>query len=72
MRTRHILPIAVTGLASVWLLPSQSGPKIVFENIIERSGITYQMHNSVMPQKHQVETMVAGVRPGLSQPAVTK
>jgi hypothetical protein len=42
-------------------LPSQSGPKIVFDNIVERSGITYQMHNSVTPQKHQVETMVAGV-----------
>jgi hypothetical protein len=61
MSMRRILLVAVAGLAAVWLLPSQSAPKIVFENIIERSGITYEMHNSATPQRHQVETMLAGV-----------
>ena len=53
--------MAVAGLDSVWLLPSQDAPKIVFENIIEHSGIGYAMHNSVTPQKHRAETMLAGV-----------
>jgi len=53
--------VLVTGLAAGWLLPSQTGPRILFENIVKRSGVTYQMHNSVTPQKHQVETMLAGV-----------
>ncbi len=61
MSTPRILLLAVTGLAVVWLLPSQTGPAIVFENAIARSGISYEMHNSVTPQKHQVETMLAGV-----------
>jgi hypothetical protein len=58
---RHVLPVLVTGLAAVWLLPSQSGPKIVFENIVERSGITCGMHNSVTRRKHRLETMQACV-----------
>ena len=61
MRMRLILLVAVAGLDAVWLLPSQNVPKIAFENVIERCGITYEMHNSVTPQKHQVETMLAGV-----------
>lgn len=61
MSTRPILGVVVTGLAAVWLLPSQSEPKIVFENVVERSGIAYRMHNSATPQRHQVETMLAGV-----------
>jgi hypothetical protein len=58
---RLIFLLMLAGLAAAWLLPSQNAPKIVFDNVVERSGITYQMHNSVTPQKHQVETMLAGV-----------
>ncbi len=38
-----------------------SAPPIVFEDGLERSGITFRMLNSFSPQKHQVETMLAGV-----------
>jgi hypothetical protein len=34
---------------------------VTFENIIAKSGITFRMNNSVTPNKHQVETMIAGV-----------
>ena len=36
------------------------GP-IVFENVIDQTGITFMMNNSVTPQRHQVETMIAGL-----------
>jgi len=61
MSTRPVLLVVVTGLAAVWLRPSQSEPKIVFEDVVGRSGIAYEMHNSATPQRHQVETMLAGV-----------
>jgi len=34
---------------------------IRFENVVEATGITFTMDNSVTPEKHQVETMIAGV-----------
>ncbi len=34
---------------------------IVFENIIDRSGIAFRMNNSSTANRHQVETMIAGV-----------
>jgi hypothetical protein len=40
--------------------PPATGP-IVFENLIDRSGITFKMNNSVTPRKHQIEAMLAGV-----------
>jgi hypothetical protein len=61
MYTIRICIVAILGFAAVWLLRSQSSPTIVFENTIARSGIDYAMHNSVTPQRHQVETMLAGV-----------
>jgi hypothetical protein len=39
---------------------STTGP-IVFENLIDRSDITFKMNNSVTPRKHQIEAMLAGV-----------
>jgi hypothetical protein len=37
-----------------------AGP-IVFDNLIDRSGITFKMNNGATPRKHQVEAMIAGV-----------
>src|ERR1700683_774551 len=37
-----------------------SGP-IVFENIIESSGVRFVMNNSASARKHQIETMLSGV-----------
>src|SRR5579863_5359359 len=36
------------------------GP-IVFENIIDSSGVRFVMDNSASPRKHQIETMLSGV-----------
>jgi hypothetical protein len=49
----------VMGAACVW--PAAAPPAILFENVIEKSGIRFAMHNSATPQRHQVETMIAGV-----------
>ena len=40
--------------------PHPTGP-IVFENLIDRSGITFKMNNSVTPRKPQIEAMLAGI-----------
>ena len=37
-----------------------TGP-IVFDNLIDRSGITFKMNNGATRRKHQVEAMLAGV-----------
>jgi len=39
---------------------SPAGP-ILFENVIDRSGIRFVMDSSTSPRKHQIETMLAGV-----------
>jgi hypothetical protein len=44
----------------LWPAKELDGP-IAFENVIDRSGIKFQMNNSATPQRHQVETMIAGV-----------
>lgn len=36
-------------------------PQILFENVIDRSGVGFVLNNSVTPQKHQIETMISGV-----------
>ncbi len=36
-------------------------PAITFENTIDRSGINFVLNNSHTPDKHQIETMMAGV-----------
>jgi hypothetical protein len=47
--------------AAICLLPQKQAPKIVFENILKSSGIRYVTDNSATSNKHQVETMLAGV-----------
>ena len=37
-----------------------AGP-IVFENVVERSGVHFVMDNSASARKHQIETMISGV-----------
>ena len=39
---------------------TSTGP-ILFENIIDRSGVRFVMDSSTSPRKHQIETMVSGV-----------
>ncbi len=39
----------------------KSQPAISFENTIDRSGINFILNNSRTPEKHQIETMMAGV-----------
>jgi hypothetical protein len=41
--------------------PIKTKPAITFENAIERSGINFILDNSRTPDKHQIETMMAGV-----------
>ena len=43
-----------------WWLAASGGP-ITFEDVSARSGIDFTLHNSATPEKHQIETMVAGV-----------
>lgn len=53
--------IAAVLLASVYLASQGTPGPIQFENIVERSGVSFRMNNSVTPERHQVETMIAGV-----------
>src|SRR5579863_3016517 len=46
------------GLAAIGMAPD---PRIRFENIVAPSGISFVLDNSATPQKHQIETMIAGV-----------
>ena len=41
--------------------PTKPKPAISFENTIDRSGINFILNNSRTPEKHQIETMMAGV-----------
>ena len=34
---------------------------IRFENVIQKSGIDFVLHNSPTPEKHMIETMAGGV-----------
>ncbi|MDR3717970.1 MAG: CRTAC1 family protein [Bryobacteraceae bacterium] len=57
---RALLLLAlIVSAALLW--PSATPSRIVFENAIQKSGIAYKMFNSVSAEKHQVETMLAGV-----------
>lgn len=56
------LMAAVVAVGAVVCLWSAVEPgRIVFENVVGTSGIQFVMRNSVTLQKHQVETMIAGV-----------
>src|ERR1035441_6499518 len=48
----------VLGLAAAGMAPDA---KIRFENIVVPSGISFVLDNGATPQKHQIETMIAGV-----------
>jgi enediyne biosynthesis protein E4 len=55
----YIVTVVVLGLGP-FLAASNSGP-IVFEEIAQRSGLTFVSNSSPTPNKNQPETMVAGV-----------
>src|ERR1700730_8847525 len=55
------LAALVLGAVLVFGAAQRQAPKIVFENILKSSGIRYVTDNSVTPNKHQIETMLAGV-----------
>jgi hypothetical protein len=45
------------------IVPPVAGPesRISFEDLIERSGIRFQLKNSISPQRYSIETMLGGV-----------
>lgn len=48
--------------AAAWCARAfQAAPAISFENVAARSGIEYVMRNSATPERHQIETMLAGL-----------
>ncbi len=47
-------------VAHLWPAKEPEGP-IAFENVIDHTGIAFRMNNSATPQRHQIETMIAGV-----------
>jgi hypothetical protein len=54
--------IIVLVLGAAALLAFQSAvPAIVFENVAAKSGLHFVLDNSATPEKHQPETMIAGV-----------
>jgi len=58
MRFASVMFVA---LFAAWLgRPSATGP-IVFENVVDSSGVRFVMDNAASPRKHQIETMLSGV-----------
>lgn len=46
----------------MWIaFPAPTAPSILFENITEKSGVRFILNNSITPEKHQLETMLAGL-----------
>jgi enediyne biosynthesis protein E4 len=41
--------------------PVESDGRISFEDLIDRSGIKFQLNNSISPQRYSIETMLGGV-----------
>ena len=58
-----LLTVCVLFFSALAVLQSAPGaaPSIVFDNVLRSSGIQFKMDNSLTVQKHQVETMLAGV-----------
>jgi len=50
--------LIILGLAGAGMAPDA---KIRFENIVVPSGISFVLDNGATPEKHQIETMIAGV-----------
>src|ERR1035438_3702928 len=40
---------------------AETGHEIAFEDVFERSGIDFQLKNSISPQRYSIETMTGGV-----------
>jgi len=57
----RLLPAAASAILILCLWPAPPEPKIAFENVADQAGIAMVVDNSVTPEKHQVETMLAGV-----------
>lgn len=58
--------LAATSLAALvataWAGGQQNpGGPILFENVVERTGISFVLDNCVTERRHQVETMIAGL-----------
>jgi hypothetical protein len=58
----------VRWLGSAWILAAAcvaawggSPDPVRFTDVAERAGVRFVLHNSATPEKHQIETMVAGV-----------
>ncbi len=59
MKFLFVIPVLLAVVAA--LPPPAVESTIRFENIAESSGVKFVLDNSVTPDKHQVETMIAGV-----------
>jgi hypothetical protein len=60
---RYLVPaLTAVALAGCWLAATQPVvDPITFEDIAERAGVRFTLRNSATPEKHQIETMPAGV-----------
>ena len=47
--------------AAAAMAVNSSAPPIAFENVAARAGLHFVLDNSATPEKHQPETMIAGV-----------
>ena len=52
--------LAPSGKATTTAVPAPRS-RISFEDLIERSGIRFQLKNSISPQRYSIETMLGGV-----------
>jgi hypothetical protein len=52
---------SVTARAQGHLAPKDAAAPIKFEDLIERSGIQFQLRSSISPQRYSIETMLGGV-----------
>jgi hypothetical protein len=49
-------------MATVPSQPSAQGPgRILFEDLVQKAGIQFELNNSVSPQRYSIETMLGGV-----------
>ena len=58
---RAMVAFLLTAWCFDWPTTGAGPGPIVFENIIDSSGVRFVMDNSASARKHQIETMVSGV-----------
>src|SRR5450755_784774 len=58
---RYFIIIVALGLTALRLATAPNPSVIRFENITAKAGVNFITRNSPMPNKNQIETMVAGV-----------